>query len=116
MEKIREFKTGANRDDDTGKLDYEAALSPIVLQAYAEYIKKHRPQPDGTLRKDDNWQKGFGEGQEHFDTCMKSLSRHYMDLWLLHRGYKAREDIEDALCGVLFNTFAYLHFIKKEDL
>jgi hypothetical protein len=101
----RKFKTGATRDIETNKYDYEGFLSPIVLKAYSEYMNKHRVQSDGKLRESDNWQKGFGE--EHYDVCMKSLWRHFMDLWLFHRGYEGRETIDDALAGILFNTMAY---------
>ena len=40
--KIRTFETGATRDTELGKLDYEGFLSPTVLKAYAEYLNKHR--------------------------------------------------------------------------
>lgn len=34
MEKKREFKTGANRNSDEAKIDFEGFLSPLVLQKY----------------------------------------------------------------------------------
>ncbi len=110
--KIREFKTGANRDTDEGKLDYEGFISPLVLEAYAKYMHKNRTLKNGEIRDSDNWQNLFGEN--HYDVCMKSLTRHFMDLWLLHRKFKAREDIEDALNGILFNTMAYYFKLLKE--
>ena len=112
---VRTFNTGANRDIDTDKLDYEGFLNPQVLKMYAEYMHKNRHLSDGTVRDSDNWQKGFGEGQQHFDVCMKSLTRHFMDLWQLHRGYEAREDINDAICGILFNTMAYAKKLLDEE-
>jgi hypothetical protein len=105
MKQVREFDTGANRDIDDDKLDYEAFISPKVLEAYAKYMHKNRFLKDGSIRAGDNWQKGFGD--EHYSVCMKSLSRHFMDLWLLHRGYEARESMEDALNGIMFNVMAY---------
>ena len=33
----RQFQTGAYRDTDNNKLDYEAFLSPIVLERYARF-------------------------------------------------------------------------------
>ena len=102
--KIREFKTGANRNNDTGKLDYEGFLSPIALQEYAKYMHRHRLLEDGTMRDSDNWQLGIPK-QEY----VKSLLRHTMDLWLENRGYQSREGKIDALCGILFNAFGYLH-------
>ena len=107
MGKIRQFKTGATRDTAEGKLDFEGFMSPIVLLRYAEYLDKHRQQSDGTFRGSDNWQGLFGN--EHESVCMKSLSRHYMDVWLIHRGFikRARESLQDALCAIIFNASAY---------
>ena len=102
--KIRTFPTGATRDTDADKLDFEGFLSPLVLVRYAEYMNKHRKQSDGQLRDSDNWQKGIPQAQ-----YMKSAWRHFMDWWLEHRGHKSREGLEDALCGLLFNVAGYLH-------
>lgn len=110
---IREFKTGATRDKEKDKLDYEGFLSPIVLKAYANYMHKHRLQTDGKLRDSDNWQRLFGD--KHDDVCMKSLARHFMDLWLEHRGFKSRDGKKDALFGIMFNAMAYLFKMLKEE-
>jgi hypothetical protein len=101
----RQFDSGANRDTDEGKLDYEGFLNPLVLKRFAEYMHKHRKLSDGTLRDSDNWQNGMP-----LDVYMKSLTRHFMDLWLIHRDEpeEAREGIEDVLCAILFNTQGYL--------
>ena len=112
MSKIRKFNTGATRDTDEGKLDLEGFLSPLVIEAFAQYMNKHRHQSDGSLRDSDNWQKGFGD--KHFEVCMKSLWRHFFDLWKEHRRYKCRETIDDAICGILFNTMAYYHKLLLE--
>jgi len=109
---IRKFETGATRDTDQNKLDYEAFLSPIVLKAYAEYLNKHRVQKDGTLRDGDNWQKLFGP--DHYAVCMKSLSRHFMDVWLYQRGFEPRETVDDALAGIIFNAMAYWYKLLLE--
>lgn len=103
--KIRLYSSGATRDTDQGKLDYEGFLSPIVLEKFAQYMHENRYQADGKLRDSDNWQKHFGE--HHFDVCMKSLWRHFMDMWMEHRGIKSREGIEKAMMGSLFNIMAY---------
>lgn len=105
--KIRKFNTGATRDSNEGKYDYEGFLSPIVLEAYGKYMHKHRKQSDGSLRDSDNWQKGFGDN--HFSVCIKSLWRHFHDLWMEHRGNKSREGLDDAICGMMFNIMAYYH-------
>ena len=106
---MREFKSGATRDDNNDKYDYEGFLSPIVLQRFAEYMHFHRKQADGKLRASDNWQKGIDK-----EVYIKSKMRHDMDLWLEHRGHKSREGIENALCGTLFNTMGYLYEILKD--
>lgn len=101
---MREFDTGATRDDDTDKLDFEGYLSPNVLWAFGEYMRKHGQTPNGP-RASDNWQKGMP-----LDAYMKSLLRHVMDLWLVHRGCVGREeDVNEILGGILFNTQGYWH-------
>ena len=69
-EVIRTFNTGATRDSDEGKLDFEGFLSPLVIERYAEYLNAHRVQSDGKLRDSDNWQNGMG-----LSVYMKSLWR-----------------------------------------
>lgn len=106
---MRKFKSGATRDNNEGKYDYEGFLSVLVLEAYAKYMHKNRLQADGKLRASDNWQKGFGE--DHLSVCLKSLYRHFVDLWKEHREYKSRDGIDDAIGGLLFNAMAYYHKI-----
>src|SRR5262249_35716685 len=102
--------TGASRDTDQGKLDYEGFLSPLVIKAFAEYMDKHRLMPDGALRDSDNWQKGMP-----LEAYMKSGWRHFFDWWSIHRGQPAREDLKTALCALLFNAQGYLHEILKSE-
>jgi hypothetical protein len=112
---IREFSTGATRDTDTGKYDYEAFFSPLVLERRAKFMHKNRVQKDGSLRDGDNWQKGIP-----FDTYAKSEFRHHMEFWKLHRGLPAIDnlgnavDIEDAICAAMFNLEGYLHELLKK--
>jgi len=101
---VREFATGATRNNEEGKYDYEGFLSPLVIERFAEYMHKHRLQADGKLRDSDNWQKGMPR-----DAYMKSGYRHFMDWWKEHRGLESREGIEEALCALLFNVQGYLH-------
>lgn len=122
----RTFSTGATRDQDTDKYDYEGFLSPLVIERYGAYMHKNRHQSDGTLRDSDNWQKGMG-----FAVYMKSLWRHFHATWKLHRETISRsgldadvvdftavlsteelDALEDDLCGVLFNTMGYLHELR----
>lgn len=110
----RTFETGASRNKDEGKLDFEAFFSPAVLKRRAEFMHKNRKLEDGTLRDGDNWQKLFGE--KHFDVCMKSMTRHFTEVWLHHRGEKpvTDEDLETALCALMFNCEAYLFALLKK--
>ena len=107
-EKIRKFETGATRDSNENKLEYARFNSPIVMKRFAEYMNLHRKQSDGNLREGDNWQNLFGD--KHEDVCMDSLLRHVMDVWLINKGFKneAREDLESALCAIMFNVNAWL--------
>ena len=105
---VRQFDSGATRDVDTNKLDYEAFLSPLVLEAYAEYMHKNRFQRDGTIRDGDNWQKGIPT-----DVYMKSMWRHFFDVWKEHRGLKTEQGLEENLTALLFNVQGYLHELKK---
>lgn len=106
---MRTFDTGATRDQDTSKLDYEGFLSPDVLRRFAEFMHHHRVQADGSLRDSDNWQKGIP-----VDAYMKSLLRHVLAVWMLHRGGQPYDekgealDLETELCAVLFNAQGYL--------
>lgn len=115
---MREFETGATRDSDDDKLDYEGFLSPAVLRRYAEYMHQNRVQADGKLRAADNWQKGIPRV-----AYMKSLFRHFMDVWTLHRHdvspddaltFTGKYDLEQALCACMFNVMGYLHELLKE--
>jgi hypothetical protein len=108
---VRQFDTGATRDTDTDKHDPEAFLSPIVLARFNEYMHRNRKQKDGSYRDGDNWQKGIPR-----DAYMKSMWRHFLDLWLYHRGYRERatEDIETALCAIMFNAMGYLFEVLRE--
>jgi hypothetical protein len=115
MAEIREFDTGATRDSEVGKLDFEGFLSPSALERYAEYMNAHRVQSNGELRDSDNWQKGIPVA-----AYMKSMWRHFFDLWKLHRGEEANDkrdhhaiSEEEALCAIIFNAMGYLHVLTK---
>jgi len=111
---IRKFETGATRDADDNKYDYEAFFCPLVLERRAAYMHKHRLQTDGSLRPGDNWQKGIP-----LDQYAKSEARHHMQFWKLHRGLPTVDekgqpvDLEEAICAEMFNLEGYLHEILK---
>lgn len=108
---IRTFQTGATRDSDLDKPDFEGYLSPIVIKRFGEYMLRHQIQPDGSKRGSDNWQLGITK-----EAYIKSAWRHFLDFWLFHREYKGRDDIEEALCAILFNIQGYLHELLREKL
>lgn len=104
----RQFQTGANRDTDTGKLDYEAYLSSHVIHRFAKYMQEHSKLANGETRPGDNWQNGFPR-----DVIMKSAWRHFMDWWMAHRYGDNEEYLEEVLCAVMFNVMAYLHEVLE---
>jgi hypothetical protein len=108
---MREYVSGATRDSIENKPNYEGFLSPLVLEEFGRYMHQHRIQADGEVRDGDNWQKGIPT-----DDYMDSLIRHTMDVWLHHRGYpeKAREDLKEALCAVMFNVQGLLYNLLLE--
>ena len=105
---VRTFESGATRDTDTTKHDYEGFLSVRVIRRYGEYMHKHRQMADGSLRDSDNWQRGIP-----LDAYVKSGWRHFLDWWGEHRQLGSREGLEDALCALLFNAMGYLDSILK---
>lgn len=103
---MREFETGATRNDEEGKLDYEGFESPVVEKLFAQYMHSHRMQADGTLRDSDNWQRGMP-----VNVYLKSLVRHVMDvrLHMRGRGDEATEPLMNALCAARFNINGLLY-------
>jgi len=104
---MRQFAGGATRNDDEDKFDYEAFLSPAVIQRYAAYMHSQRKQADGKLRDGDNWQKGIPK-----KSYMKSMWRHFMDVWMMHREVDNdwdAGDLEESLCALMFNVMGYLY-------
>jgi len=113
---LRQFASGATRNLDNNKYDYEGFLSPLVIEAFGKYMHSHRLQKDGTMRDSDNWQKGIP-----FDVYMKSGWRHFFDWWKLHRGVDATSPEDghkinkvEALCALMFNVQGYMHELLKE--
>lgn len=122
--KMRTFESGATRDNDDDKLDYEGYFSPLVFRRYGEFMHSHQTQADGKKRDSDNWQKGIP-----LVTYMKSMWRHFVDVWTLHRNIPIEDRIlgpviseeadritvtkEKALCAIIFNASGYLHELLK---
>jgi hypothetical protein len=109
MSDMRIFQTGATRDVDHAKPDYEGFLSPRVIEAFGAYMNHNRVTASG-VRDSDNWQKGMPR-----DVYMKSGWRHAFDWWKEHRGLATKEGLVWALCGLMFNVMGYLHEVLKEN-
>lgn len=112
---MREFLTGATRNLEDEKLDYEGFISPFSMRAFAEYMHSRRLQADGTIRSSDNWQKGMSRA-----SFMRSLARHFFDLWRTWRETQGipgvhtisqLDKIIELLCAMLFNIQGLLHEI-----
>ena len=106
---MRKFDTGATRDTAEGKLNYRRFFSSKVLKRRAEYMEKHRYQADGQVRDPDNWKKGIP-----LEAYADSTWRHHWELWaLLEEGKTAGEEVEEAICALMFNLEGYLYEILK---
>lgn len=105
---VRTFDSGATRNLDDTKPDFEGFLSPLVLRAYGRYMHKHRILPTGDMRASDNWQAGIP-----LDVYVKSAFRHFLDFHAGHRGYETAQSLEDDLCALIFNASGYLHELEK---
>jgi hypothetical protein len=110
---IRQFDTGATRSADSSRYDPEGFLSPLAIERFCEYMNKHRQQPDGSIRASDNWQKGLP-----LTTYIKGMWRHFLHLWVRHRGFQPTDDkaganAEEDLCAIIFNAQGYLHELLK---
>jgi hypothetical protein len=91
----------------------EGFTHPMVEKQFAKYMNMNRLQSDGQLRDSDNWQKGIPQ-----DAYIKSLKRHYDEMWQNHRGYheEGEAGIIAALCGIIFNAKGYLlEYLKYHD-
>jgi hypothetical protein len=108
---VRTFSTGANRDLDETKFDYEGFLSPVAIEAFGAYMHRNRHLRDGSIRDSDNWQKGIP-----MPVYMKSAWRHFHDWWFRHRHQVPGDTyVIEHLCALIFNTQGYLHEIIKAD-
>lgn len=107
---MRQFDSGATRDGEAGKIDYDGFLSPFAIERFGAYMDKHRHTPLG-LRDSDNWQRGIP-----IDAYRKSLFRHFFDVWKLGRTGGDAAAIEEALCAILFNAQGWLHESVKARL
>jgi len=100
----RVFDTGATRDSDADKLDFDGFFHPTVMIAFSKYMHKNRKLKDGTLRDSDNWTLGIPQEQ-----YMKSMWRHHIDCWCNSKGIETEEDEITNLCALMFNVQGLLY-------
>lgn len=99
---MRTFDTGATRDTDAGKLDFEGFFSPFVMERFAQYMNEKRYMKDGSLRDSDNWQKGIPQ-----EVYIKSLWRHFFAVW---KRWRIEQTVDtEELSAVLFNAQGLMH-------
>lgn len=103
----RTFETGATRDDNADKLDFQGFLSPTALRRFAEYMHQHRKQADGSMRAADNWKQGIP-----IPAYLESFFRHVNE-FQTHVENDAFEDADEIACALLFNVQGYLHEREK---
>lgn len=114
---MRDFATGATRDDAANKPHYWGYMSPWAWKEFAGYMLQHETQADGKKREPGNWKLGIP-----MPAYEDSLLRHTMD-WKMTleqirdtkvdwdpEGTGALEDnaIELA-CAMMFNLQGWLH-------
>ena len=110
---MREFETGATRNNDQERVDWVKMLSLPAMFEYARYMSRHRLQTDGKLREFDNWKGADKKGGFPLDEVVESLMRHTLDLAALQNGDVPMRpcDTREACCAIIFNAMAYLHTI-----
>lgn len=109
---MRQFDTGATRNNNDNKYVYNGFNSALVERRFAQYMHEHRLQADGTLRQADNWKKGIPK-----QAYLESLHRHFVDLWTMmetdddtildSEGKKVTR--QDVLCAIRFNVNGLLY-------
>ncbi len=102
---IRTFDTGATRDQDENKHNFDGFLSVPVMRRYARYMHANRVQSDGTLRAADNWKQGIP-----IQSYRESMWRHFFDVL---DELDAGENPEESLCALKFNVDGMLHEVLK---
>lgn len=107
---MREFETGATRDNDEGKLHYKGFLSTIALKQFAQYMESHRIQADGSLRDPDNWKKGIP-----LDAYEDSFVRHVLE-WMYELEIGDRVAAAKITPALFFNLQGWMHQYGKEIL
>lgn len=95
---VRVFATGAQRDDNKGKIRPDL-ISPLMLKALGKVLA------DGAIHYSErNWEKGIPN-----EVLKESASRHYLS-WMNN------EVDEDHAAKLIFNIMAWIHFRDKKNV
>jgi hypothetical protein len=115
---MRDFESGATRNNADNKFDYDGFNASICDHSYGEYMHSHRMQADGTMRDGDNWQKGIP-----IPVYRKSMFRHMQDLRRCLDGFDVYNpdndepvDAIELLNAIEFNVKGMKFEILKEEL
>jgi len=95
---MKKFNSGATRTSEPLE-DPEGFLSPAVIIEFNRYMAHHRTQADGEVRRADNWQRGMSKAR-----YMRSMWRHFLDVWNYWRIPRVGDAILDSLCALMFNV------------
>jgi hypothetical protein len=97
--KITQFKTGAIRDSQEGKTDYNETISWTALNRYARYM---------TGKKAKYGAGNFKKGIETW-SYVQSMLRH-VDKWMRNTYEEGNDEKdEDHLSAIVFNVFGIMH-------
>lgn len=102
---VTRFKTGAIRDDQSGKFDIAEYMSPLALGRFYEWMRKSAEKYGAG-----NWRKGIPP-----DSALKSLRRHLWLVDLKEYGVDLEPDT-DHLAAAMFNIMIKLHDEEVEKL
>lgn len=110
---MRKTKTGATRNDDSGKINF-IHISACAERTFCEYMHSQRFTKDGGYRSADNWKRGMP-----FKWYKKSFLGHIQDIKMLLEGSKVFEDgkevtLFEAMFGSRFNFDGMVHVLMKD--
>lgn len=107
---MRQFATGAIRDNSTDKPEYFGYTSWRAMKQFGAYMLKHQKQADGQMRAADNWKKGIP-----LEVYQQSLTRHFVD-WAaeLEKAESSPETAMDLALAMKFNLDGWIHEMDKQ--
>lgn len=107
---MRQFATGAIRDNSTDKPEYFGYTSWRTMKQFGAYMLRHQKQANGQMRDADNWKKGIP-----LEVYQQSLTRHFVD-WAaeLEEAKSSPETAMDLALAMKFNLDGWIHEMDKQ--